>query len=60
MLAAAARLGLPTVAIGGISPDNAGQVIAAGADLVAVIGAVFDAPDSVAALRAIRKQFPGT
>jgi thiamine-phosphate pyrophosphorylase len=58
LLRAAAPLGLSTVAIGGISPDNAGQAIAAGADFVAVIGAVFDAPDPVAALRAIRHCFP--
>jgi thiamine-phosphate pyrophosphorylase len=43
---------LPLVAIGGISPDNAGAVIAAGADMVAVISGVFDAPDPVAAARA--------
>lgn len=53
----AARLTLPTVAIGGITPDNARQVIAAGADFVAVIGAVFDAPDSAASVRAFRNCF---
>ena len=45
-------LQLPRVAIGGITPDNASAVIAAGADLVAVISGVFDAPDPVAAARA--------
>lgn len=54
----AARLGLPTVAIGGITPDNAGQVVASGADFIAVIGAVFDAPDPVAAMRALRSFYP--
>ncbi len=54
----AARLGLPTVAIGGITPDNAGQVVASGADFIAVIGAVFDAPDPVAAVRALRSFYP--
>lgn len=39
----AARLHVPTVAIGGIRPDNAAQTLAAGADFLAVIGAVFDA-----------------
>ncbi|MDQ3039260.1 MAG: thiamine phosphate synthase [Pseudomonadota bacterium] len=48
----AASLTVPQVAIGGITPDNAGSVIAAGADLVAVISGVFDAPDPVAAARA--------
>ena len=54
----ARRLGLPTVAIGGITPDNAGQVIAAGADFIAVIGAVFDAPDPLAAVHAFQTLFP--
>lgn len=53
----AARLGLPRVAIGGITPDNAGPLIEAGADLVAVISGVFDAPDPVAAARAYRALF---
>ena len=39
----AASLNLPMVAIGGITPDNAKQTLAAGADFLAVIGAVFDA-----------------
>jgi thiamine-phosphate pyrophosphorylase len=58
LLGQARQLGLPTVAIGGISPDNAGSVIAAGADFVAVLGAVFDAPDPAAALRALHHCFP--
>ncbi|OGA33232.1 MAG: thiamine-phosphate diphosphorylase [Betaproteobacteria bacterium RIFCSPLOWO2_12_FULL_62_13b] len=36
---------LPLVAIGGITLQNASQVFAAGADVVAVISAVFDAAD---------------
>lgn len=44
--------GLPQVAIGGITPDNARTLVAAGADLIAVISGVFDAPDPVAAARA--------
>jgi thiamine-phosphate pyrophosphorylase len=43
--AARARLGVPIVAIGGITPQNAASVVAAGADAVAVITALFDAPD---------------
>jgi thiamine-phosphate pyrophosphorylase len=39
------RLSVPVVAIGGITPDNAPQLIAAGADSVAVISALFDADD---------------
>jgi thiamine-phosphate pyrophosphorylase len=38
-------VGLPLVAIGGITPANAHLVIAAGADALAVISAVFDAPE---------------
>jgi len=35
-------LTIPIVAIGGILPDNGAQLLAAGADLLAVIGGVFD------------------
>jgi thiamine-phosphate pyrophosphorylase len=35
-------LNIPIVAIGGILPDNGGQLLAAGADLLAVIGGIFD------------------
>jgi len=51
LLRDAAHLGLPRVAIGGITPDNAGPLVAAGADLVAVISGIFDAPDPVHAAR---------
>ena len=52
LLHESAALGLPRVAIGGITPDNARTLVAAGADLLAVISGVFDAPDPVAATRA--------
>ena len=52
LLGEAAALGVPRVAIGGITPANAGALVAAGADLVAVIGGVFDADDPRAAVRA--------
>jgi thiamine-phosphate pyrophosphorylase len=42
---ARARLDVPIVAIGGITPENAASVVAAGAHAVAVISALFDAPD---------------
>lgn len=45
------RFGVPLVAIGGINLENAGAVIAAGADAVAVISALFDADDIAAAAR---------
>lgn len=38
-------LHLPIVAIGGITPANATPLIDAGADLLAVVTALFDAPD---------------
>ncbi|MFT3807627.1 thiamine phosphate synthase [Arenimonas sp.] len=57
LLRDAARLGLPRVAIGGITPDNAPSLIAAGADLVAAIVAVYDAHDPVATVRAFRQCF---
>lgn len=40
------------VAIGGITPANAPEVVEAGADLIAVISGVFDATDPAAAVRA--------
>lgn len=39
------ELGLPVCAIGGITLQNAPQLIAAGADLLAVITDLFEAPD---------------
>ncbi|MFN4237647.1 MAG: thiamine phosphate synthase [Vogesella sp.] len=42
LFADAANLGVPRVAIGGITADNAGQVVTAGADAIAVIGGLFD------------------
>jgi thiamine-phosphate pyrophosphorylase len=41
----AESLGVPLCAIGGITLQNAPEVIAAGADLVAVISDLFEAPD---------------
>jgi thiamine-phosphate pyrophosphorylase len=54
--AAVARLapGVPVIGIGGITAQNAGAIIAAGASGVAAIGAIWDASDPEAAARAIR------
>jgi thiamine-phosphate pyrophosphorylase len=57
LLTDAAALGVPRVAIGGITPDNMGPLVAAGADLVAVIGGVFEAADPVAAAITYRRGF---
>lgn len=50
----AARPGLPVGAIAGIDAARAGQVVRAGASGVAVIAAIFRAPDIAAAARALR------
>lgn len=57
LLREAAALGVPRVAIGGITPDNGAPLVEAGADLLAVIGGVFDAPDPVAAVHAYARCF---
>jgi len=44
-LTRARSLGVPVVAIGGITSDNGRDAIDAGADALAVINAVFEAPD---------------
>lgn len=49
-------LGLPVLAIGGVTVDNAAALIAAGADGVAVVSAIQDAPDPRAAASALRGQ----
>lgn len=54
---AARPLGLPMVAIGGITLANAPQLVAAGADGLAVISALFDAPDVAAAARAFNQLY---
>lgn len=54
LLRDAAALGVPRVAIGGITPENARQLAAAGADLVAVISGVFAARHPAAAAHAYR------
>ncbi|MFA7095023.1 MAG: thiamine phosphate synthase [Gammaproteobacteria bacterium] len=48
---ARAQIRLPIVAIGGITPENGAQLVAAGADMLAVIQGVFGAPDPEAAAR---------
>lgn len=51
LLRQARSLGVPLVAIGGITVDNAPALVTAGADGVAVISALFDADDVRAAAR---------
>lgn len=54
---ARATLPMPLVAIGGITPENGGPLIAAGADLLAVIHGVFGAADAGAAAAAYARLF---
>lgn len=49
---ARAELDVPIVAIGGITPDNSRELLAAGADLLAVIAGVFAQADTRAAAAA--------
>jgi thiamine-phosphate pyrophosphorylase len=50
---------VPLVAIGGITPDNAGEVIRAGADGVAIISAICGAADPGLAARRFREAIRG-
>jgi thiamine-phosphate pyrophosphorylase len=54
---ASRELALPTVAIGGIRPENGAPLVQAGADMLAVISAVFAATDVAAATRAFTPCF---
>ena len=49
-----ALMEIPCVAIGGITPDNCGPLVAAGADFLAVSGAVWNG-DEAAAVKAFQK-----
>jgi thiamine-phosphate pyrophosphorylase len=57
LFAGARAFGVPLVAIGGITLENAPQLLAAGADALAVISDLFDAPDIAARARAYGKLF---
>lgn len=54
---ACAELAVPACAIGGIDATNIRAVIAAGAAMVAVVSAVFAAPDITVAARELEKAF---
>jgi len=55
--AARLELTIPIVAIGGITPENGGSLIAAGADALAVIEGIFGQPDIRAAAERYARLF---
>jgi thiamine-phosphate pyrophosphorylase len=59
LLRKAKALGLPLVAIGGITPDNAPELISAGADAIAVAGGLYAGGDIEAAARRYAALFEG-
>jgi thiamine-phosphate diphosphorylase len=59
LVRASADLGLPVIAIGGITAERAGEVKAAGAYGVAAIGALWQAPDPAAATLALLAPWAG-
>ena len=60
LLRQAAALRLPRVAIGGITPDNGGALVAAGAEYLAVVSAVFGDADPRAAAQRFAALFPAS
>ncbi|MCX2523934.1 thiamine phosphate synthase [Larsenimonas rhizosphaerae] len=58
VLSEARQLGCPVAAIGGIDSDTAPEVAAAGADLIAVVGAVFRYPDPGQRVRQLKAGLP--
>jgi thiamine-phosphate pyrophosphorylase len=54
---ASAELAVPIVAIGGITPENGGALIAAGADFLAAIDGIFGGDDVLNAARRYAKLF---
>lgn len=57
LLEQASVLHVPVVAIGGITPDNANTLMDAGVDSLAVISALFNAPDIEGAARQFNRMF---
>ena len=51
---------IPGVAIGGITPDNAGPLVGAGADFIAVCQAVWGKDDPGAAVSAFEEVLSGS
>lgn len=60
LTAARHELGIPLCAIGGIRPENAGRLLSAGADMLAVISGVFAESDIQSAARDYARLFRQT
>ena len=60
LVAARQEIALPVVAIGGINPDNGASLIAAGADMLAVVHSLFAGDDIEANARQLGKLFENT
>jgi thiamine-phosphate pyrophosphorylase len=58
LLRQSAALGVPRVAIGGITPENGASLVEAGADYLAAISALFGAPDVRAAAQRFASLYP--
>lgn len=58
LLRQTATLGIPRVAIGGITPENGGLLVDAGADFLATVSAVLAAPDICDATRQMAALYP--
>lgn len=58
LLGQSAALGVPRVAIGGITPDNGAPLVEAGADYLAVVSAVFAATDVRTAAQRFANLYP--
>lgn len=54
---ARAEMGLPLVVIGGMTPAKAAPLVALGADMVAAISSIYDAPDPGSVVRAFDALF---
>lgn len=57
LLQASEELTHPIVAIGGIDADNGGELVAAGADMLAVVGAVYGSENPAESCRSISDLF---
>ena len=60
LLRQSAALGVPRVAIGGITPDNGAALVEAGADYLAVVSSVFAAANPRQVAQRFTDLYPST